>query len=159
MDPQPSGGGFGSSPEGAALRTAAIGFVAALGIIALGAACGERDSRAAAPPPAERSGAQPVDASYTQVRDDFASKIDHELAAFDRRIDELRSKATSASADVKAEVDEDLDRLADRRRELGKKLSELRAGASDRWEDFKAALTSGVDDMKVTIDRVASKLK
>jgi myosin heavy subunit len=149
-----------------ALRTAVLGLVAALGIIALGSACGDDHARTYKPNATDASVKKEAKEALEATKDYAAKKRDEfwvdmqkELDALDKRLDELRDRALNANAEIRKEIDDSRVDIEKKRTTARVKLEELKSAAANRWEDLQKAIRSAVDDTRSALDKAWAKLK
>jgi chromosome segregation ATPase len=70
----------------------------------------------------------------------YEQKVAAKLDEWGAEIDKLKAKASSAQADKKIELQQQIDKLESQRDEARNKLDELKASGSDAWEDLKGGI-------------------
>lgn len=91
-----------------------------------------------------------ADYAYAQKKE-FAAKIRSELVELNREIDQLSAKVAASSASAKAEAATKLEAVRAKAGELGKKLDGVQDATESTWNDVKAGLKSGYDDVKESV--------
>ena len=106
----------------------------------------------------ERSLASCGDASGG-ARHAFLDRLEGELREFDARLDELAGKARNAKKKVKTEYRKQVDLLSEKRVLADQRLRELKDRSGDALEDVKDGAEKLWNDIRRTIDKMASHFK
>ncbi|MDT8439137.1 MAG: hypothetical protein RQ729_09035 [Wenzhouxiangellaceae bacterium] len=72
-----------------------------------------------------------------QNRNEFISALKDRLDQLDHEIEDLKSEAAKFEAGARKEYENRLHDLREKRRELDRKLDELRAAGDEKWQQFK----------------------
>lgn len=137
-------------------------------LIALAAAaflqtgCRESDQRI---PRADSPDARP-EATDSSTRSSFEAEkeraekaLSEQLAGVDKRMEELKQRANSASEKAKAEWEEQRPKLEAQRAEAQKKLEELRATSKEKWNEVKPKAEAAFEELEQGFKNAWSKLK
>jgi chromosome segregation ATPase len=87
------------------------------------------------------------DYAYAQ-RAEYAANIRTELAELNKQLDQLSAKVNSSSAGAKAEAQAKLQELREKVARLGEKLDGVPNATESTWEDVKAGIKKGYDEVK-----------
>jgi hypothetical protein len=129
--------------------TAGPVWAAALAIATLAvASCNERDDY----PTTTTKTTTVKDATgreYTFVqREEFRRDLDATLVKLDARVDELRAKAATATADGKAKMEAIANDAEAELAEIRTKLSDLGSATEASWNDFRNDLRNAASDLE-----------
>lgn len=137
--------------------TRALVLVASLAALGLAAGCGRKSDRATGsdystrPADGELPGTESAPASSDvtiRVHSDFQDSVQRRFDEIDRKLDELRVKVDAAAADQR----DDLRRLEDdfvvQREKLKAELRDLRATASEKWDEARDRLDSSLSEFE-----------
>jgi outer membrane murein-binding lipoprotein Lpp len=81
-------------------------------------------------------------------KEEYIEKMANELKEWSAKLDELESKVSGTSADVKAGYETRVRELKYKRDTLSSKLHELRESSGDAWETFRAGMDNAWEDFK-----------
>ncbi|RZJ69076.1 hypothetical protein [Flavobacterium sp.] len=98
---------------------------------------------------AEYENAKAADTSDYAVMKAGTKKL---IADNDKRIAELREKATKESAENKVKFNAQIDKLEAKNDQLEKDLDEFSDKAGEKWDAFKARVEKSANDVKTDID-------
>jgi len=93
------------------------------------------------------------------LKDEFQKETEAKLKEFNRKVEELKSKAVELKGDAKKEFDELLEKLKKKQEAANKKLEKLKSASDKTWEDLKSKTDSAMKELEKLYDRVASKFK
>lgn len=91
-----------------------------------------------------------ADYAYAQKLE-YAAKIRAQLSELDKEVDRLSARVEASSASTKAEATAKLEALREKVRQLGEKLDGVPGATEATWNDVKAGLKSGYDEVKESI--------
>lgn len=144
-----------------------------LGAVTLAAGCGQSDKSAAQNPETTakqldkvktetKEAAQDMkDYAYAQ-KTEFVEKMQVQLAALNRDLDQLSAKVESSSDAVKAEAKPKLQALRDQTAQLNKQLDEVKNATESTWDSvkdgFKKAYESSKDGFQQARQWVSDKI-
>ena len=97
--------------------------------------------------------------SLMSAKQAFQQKLDAQLKEWDTKLDELKTKAQEATAELRTDYEKQLEILAEKREAAQAKLQELRLRTEDAWEDLKGGTERAWDEMRKALDRIASRFK
>ena len=86
------------------------------------------------------------------ARDDLAKDLGEKVKEFDKKLDDLKAKAKSATGDEKAKLDVKVKEAGEKREAFAKKLDEMKKAGADKWEGFKKDAQHSFDEFKKAID-------
>lgn len=92
-------------------------------------------------------------------KQDFQRKLEAQLKEWDAKLDELKTKALEAKAEIRADYEKQLEILAGKRTAAQAKMQELRLRTEDAWEDLKSGTEKAWDEMRKALDQIASRFK
>src|SRR3970282_1729218 len=87
----------------------------------------------------------------------YQKRIQSQLTKWKATIDGLRPKIESAEVAVKAKLHEQLDRLHEKRARAEKLLEELSATTENAWEEIKAEMKRGLNEVTRTAKQTRAK--
>ena len=87
------------------------------------------------------------DYAYAQ-RAEYAANIRTELAELNKQLDQLSAKVNSSSAAAKVEAQAKLQELREKVARLGEKLDGVPNTTESTWEEVKAGIKKGYDEVK-----------
>ncbi len=89
----------------------------------------------------------------------FEQRLEAQLAAWDKVLDELGAAAGKAKASARKELERQIEALAARRGALSEQLQQLRSRTAHAWSDVKEGMEKAWDDMRQAIDNVRARFK
>ncbi len=89
----------------------------------------------------------------------FLDKLESELRGFDARLDELAEKARDAKKRARTEYCKQLNLLSEKRVLADQRLSELKDRSGDALNDVKEGAEKLWNEIRTTIDKMASRFK
>lgn len=96
---------------------------------------------------------------YTvQQKEAIERKAHEELAALQRQIAELRGKVTKASETTRAELQKSLNELEKKKDGVKAKLEELRGVTDVKWHDAQEGMTTALNELKQSYQKLLSHL-
>lgn len=87
------------------------------------------------------------DYAYAQ-KAEYAAKIRAEMADLNKELDQLSTKIESSSASAKAEAQVKLQALREKMTRLNDKLDGVQGATESTWEEVKAGVKSGYEEVK-----------
>lgn len=134
------------------LWTAGPVWAAALAVATLAvASCNERDDYPTTTTTTKTTTVKdPVTGrEYTFVqREEFRRDMDATLVKLDAKVDELRAKAATASADAKVKMEQAADDIEAELNELRAKLNNLGTATEANWNEFRSDVRDGLNDLE-----------
>ena len=79
---------------------------------------------------------------------EFTEKMQNQLAAINKELEQLAAKVEKASDSAKAEAKPKLQALRDQTAKLGKQLDEAKGATESTWNDVKAGFKKGYGELK-----------
>ena len=89
----------------------------------------------------------------------FIDKLTAKLKQWDDDIDKLEAKAQTAKADVRAEYNEHIQDLRDKKKAAQERLEEVKHAGEGAWEDLKSGSVEAYDSIKNAFQSALSKFK
>lgn len=137
------------------LWTAGPVWAAALAVATLAfASCSDRDDYPSTTTTTKTTTVK--DASgreYTFVqREEWRRDMDASMVKLESKVNELRAKASSATADAKAKMEAAADDFSAELKELRAKLSNVGNSTEATWNDFKSDFKNGLHDIERRLD-------
>jgi chromosome segregation ATPase len=86
--------------------------------------------------------------------DQYTSKLNAQLKEWNAKVEELRTKGQSATADAKAQLNKQLEDLGAKRGAAEKKLKELQAAGADKFQVLKQGVDQAWQDLRSAVERV-----
>lgn len=97
------------------------------------------------------------DYAYAQ-RAEYAAKLRAELAELNKELDQLSAKVESSSASAKAEAKAKMQDVRDRVSRLSEKVDNVQNATESTWEEVKAGVKKGYDEVKDSFNQFRSWL-
>ncbi len=82
-----------------------------------------------------------------ETKSDFEKKMDAQMAAFNEKMDDLKTKAEQASADARAAYETRMKEYREKQKAIQEKLDELKRQGDESWETLRAGIESAADDL------------
>jgi hypothetical protein len=92
-------------------------------------------------------------ASFLKLREDYRHTTTQNLAALDRDVDGLASKAQQASGQARADLDARLTRIHAGRDAFARDYQSLDSAAGAAWDDTRVRLDKEWQDLKALVDK------
>lgn len=86
-------------------------------------------------------------------REVYKEKAQAKLDELNARIDLLKSQMKSQAADAKLAINGQVEVLENKREDLKSRMSQLRTGAEDAWDEIAAGLDRALDEVEHALDR------
>jgi TolA-binding protein len=93
----------------------------------------------------------------TQKKNEYQRKIEGELREFNKKLDEMKEKAADLKGDAKSDFDRTMNELREKQSTAASEVEELKAKSGKAWEDLKAKTDEAVQDLKDAYDKAASR--
>ena len=103
--------------------------------------------------------ARDTTAVAVQDKDRFLASAQQGLTNLDSRIAALTEKAKSLAGDAKAQADQSLATLEQKRVQLNGQLDKLKAATNDTWQKVKAAYDAAAADVKKAYQDAKAKIQ
>ena len=106
-----------------------------------------------APKPLKRAGEKSPAAKKPAAKPDskktlYRRKIEAQLQEIDAKIDVLKAKVSKAGVDARIELEERLEALRGKRRDLSAGIDRLKDAGEDAWEDLKGGIENAWDEVQ-----------
>jgi hypothetical protein len=92
-------------------------------------------------------------------KDQYVRLMQAKLDEWSAEIDQMSAKAKHVTAGLRVEYGQQIEALAEKRAEAGKKLEELRKSGAGAWEDLKAGMESAWKAMGEALESARSRFK
>jgi spermidine/putrescine-binding protein len=96
-------------------------------------------------------------------KEEYLQQIKAKMKEYDREIQELLAKAESRATDLKeegkAQFDQSMEALLNKKQTAAEKLNELNSASAEAWEDIKSGMDSALDELTKAFDRARSHFK
>ncbi|CAG0980654.1 hypothetical protein BURK2_01821 [Burkholderiales bacterium] len=93
------------------------------------------------------------------AKEAFQEKLETQLREWDKKIDSLKGKAKKAKADLRHDIEAQLEALWAKRAAAQDKLQELRQSGDSALEDLKEGAEKNWDEMRKAIDSIAARFR
>lgn len=93
------------------------------------------------------------------AKEAFQERLETQLREWDKKLDGLKGKAKKAKADLRHDIEAQLDVLRAQRAAAQDKLQKLRQRSENTWEDMKESAEKAWDEMQKAIDSIVARLK
>lgn len=94
-----------------------------------------------------------------ETRKAYIDKMTTQLKQWDDELQQLKTIADRAKAEVKTEYYRQIDDLRARRENVQLKLNEIRNASDQAWENLKTGLEKGWSELKTAFDSAKAKFK
>ena len=106
-----------------------------------------------------KQAAKPADRTKHSPKQAFQQKLEAQLGEWDARLEQLKTRAKDAKADIRAEFELQLEALVGKRAVAQERLHELRRHGEWAWEDLKGGADKAWKELREAMERAASRLK
>lgn len=89
----------------------------------------------------------------------FQNKLEAQLQELDGMLEHLKLQASLGKAELRSEMEKQLDALMQKRNTAQAKLQELSRRSEHAWEDLKSGTEKAWDEMRKTLDQVAKRFR
>ena len=86
------------------------------------------------------------------ARDEAVAAYKTKLDDVDKKIADLKDKASKATGDEKTKLEAKLKDATAKREAVGKKVDEMKATAADKWEGVKKDTDAALEDLKKFVE-------
>lgn len=97
--------------------------------------------------------------ALTQGRDTFVASAEASLKQLDAEIDRLAAKTSSLAGDAKAQGEQMLANLRQKRLETSGQLDKIKAASQETWADVKSGFDRSMQELKKAFDDVKTRLQ
>lgn len=98
-----------------------------------------------------------------QQKEEYLQQIKAKMKGYDREMQELLAEAQSRATDLKeeskAQFNQSMEELHNKKRAAAEKLNELNSASGEAWEDIKSGMDSAMDELTKSFDRARSHFK
>lgn len=95
----------------------------------------------------------------TTTKQAFQQKLEMQLKEWDAEFEKLKVKAKQAKTEIRADIEKQIENLAEKRAAAHEKILELRHRTEDTWVDLKAGAEKIWKEMHEALDRFVSHFK
>jgi DNA repair exonuclease SbcCD ATPase subunit len=89
-------------------------------------------------------------------RDAYVKQVDAKLAEFDQKFDGLEARAKALTGAAKTDFDNSIKDLRDERKQVAKKLDDLKAVSVESWTTLKGEVDAALANLERSYERVSS---
>jgi peptidoglycan hydrolase CwlO-like protein len=118
-------------------------------------ACSRNEPRSTQAAPEERTNA--TDQMKAQ-RDQYVKDMDARMDEFDKKVDGLNERVSAMSGQAKASFKDNIDRLQDQRKEVAKKLDDLKSVNIESWTTMRGEVDSAMAGLDRSYDQMANMI-
>lgn len=94
-----------------------------------------------------------------EQRNEYIKKLEENIAVYDRKIDEMKAKATGIKADLKAEYLVRLNCIENKRDNFVVKCEELKDAKDQGWDDVKSGTDRARNELEHSFGRALSRFR
>jgi esterase/lipase len=95
----------------------------------------------------------------TQQKDAFQRKAQEEFEAIQKQMTALQGKADKASVSARAELQQSIHELEEKKGAARKQLNGLKSASDATWNEMKAGVHAAIEEMKQSYQRLRSKVQ
>jgi gas vesicle protein len=92
-----------------------------------------------------------------QQRDGYATQMEGKLKDYDRRIDAMKTKGDALPDDRKAEFNQMMDTVKQKRDVAGKMVDEVKNSPVEQWESRRAASETAIKELEDNLNQMAAR--
>lgn len=93
------------------------------------------------------------------IKQAFQQNLESQLKEWDVKFDELKAKGQEAKAEIRADIEKQIESLSDKRAAAQAKILEVRQRTEDAWEDLKTDAEKTWEEMHEALNRFVSHFK
>jgi uncharacterized protein YukE len=120
-------------------------------------ACSRNEPRSTQAAPEERTNANATDQMKAE-RDQYVKDMDARLDEFDKKVDGLNERVSAMSGQAKTSYKDNLDRLRDQRKEVAKKLDDLKSVNIESWTTMRGEVDSAMTGLERSYDQMSNMI-
>jgi hypothetical protein len=90
-------------------------------------------------------------------RDEYVKSMDAHLSEFDQKMDGLDKRADSMTGTAKSEFMTFMNQLKDQRKDVAKKLDDLKGVSAESWMSMKGEVDSAMTGLDHAYDQISNK--
>lgn len=91
-----------------------------------------------------------------EQRAEYIRSVNAKLAEFDQKLDGLDARAKGMSGPEKRDFQESIDRLRDQRKDVGRKLDDLKKVSLDSWVPLKTEVDEAIASLERSYEQVSA---
>lgn len=95
----------------------------------------------------------------TQQKDAFQRKAQEEFESIQKQMAALQGKAGKASVSARAELQQSIHELEEKKGAARKQLNGLKSASDATWNEMKAGVHTAIEEMKQSYQRLRSKVQ
>ena len=126
-----------------------------LGIALLVPACSRNEPRSTRAAGEERTNATD---QMKAERDQYVKDMDARLDEFDKKVDGLNDRASAMTGAAKTSFKDNIDRLSDQRKEVAKKLDDLKSVSVESWTTMRGEVDSAMTGLERSYDQMSNMI-
>lgn len=92
-------------------------------------------------------------------KDEYQHKINAELSDWDAQIERAKAERKADAADRELDKEADYQEYRTKRRDMDRKLADLRNASEDKWEDMKTGVEKAWLDAKNAFNKLGNRIK
>jgi hypothetical protein len=94
-----------------------------------------------------------------EIKKSNLAKVSDQLDDLDKKLNELKAKASSYTDTVKADYEKIVDELQRKKKEAEAHLERLKTASNESWKELKKGTEKTIDSMNKTIKKALAKFK
>jgi ElaB/YqjD/DUF883 family membrane-anchored ribosome-binding protein len=92
-------------------------------------------------------------------RESHLAKLAGQLNTWDKKLDELKVKATASAGTVKTDYEKKMDEIRAKRKEVEEYLQKMKTASEDSWKELKKGAEKALNSMTKAIKNAKAKFK
>lgn len=92
-------------------------------------------------------------------KDEYQHKINAELSEWDAQEERVKAERKAEAAGRELDRDEDYEEYRAKRKDMDRKLADLRNASEDKWEDMKTGVEKAWLDAKNAFHKLGNRIK
>ena len=92
-------------------------------------------------------------------RDDYVKNMEARMDEFDKKMDGLDERAGAMTGAAKTSMKDNMDRLRDQRKEVEKKLDDLKSVSVESWQTMRAEVDSAMTGLDRSYDQISQMIE
>ena len=118
-------------------------------------ACSRNEPRNTQAAPEERTNATD---QMKAERDQYVKDMDARLDEFDKKIDGLNERVSAMSGPAKTTSKQNIDRLQDQRKDVAKKMDDLKSVNTESWPTMRGEVDSAMAGLERSYEQISNML-
>ena len=91
-------------------------------------------------------------------RDDYVKNMDARMDEFDKKLDGLDERVGAMPGEAKTSLNDNIDRLRDQRKDVAKKLDDLKSVSVESWQTMRGEVDSAMTGMERSYDQISQMI-